>query len=109
MRWVLILWVCAVCGVAMAQTAAEQTDSDQPASASESDVTDATVAGETPDPLAEPASPPEEEESEPGAIADAVEENVPPQPPEEGDLSELEFEPGEEISEDYPVPLPSDI
>jgi hypothetical protein len=35
-----------------------------------------------------------------------VEEN---EMPRSDDFEDEEFEPGEEISEDYPVPLPSDI
>lgn len=41
--------------------------------------------------------------------SDVVEETLPPAPPEDLGQAEEEFEPDEEISEDYPVPLPSDI
>ena len=57
-------------------------------------------------PLEQPAG------ATPEVPADASEdespdENLPPEPPETGKAED--FEPDEEISEDYPVPLPSDI
>lgn len=100
MRWLLILLLCAVCAFAIAQDdAAEASDS---ASATQDQQTEVQQAEVQPAPEAGEAS-------NDGSIADAVEESVPPQPPEDDSLSDLEFEPGEEISEDYPVPLPSDI
>ncbi len=47
--------------------------------------------------------------SEEDLIPAGVEEQAPPAPPEQTADPEEEFTPEDEISEDYPVPLPSDI
>ena len=94
MKWLLILLLCAVFGAVAAQQPADP----QPAPSSEPASEEPASEESSDDDPAEDAD----------STADAVEESVPPAPPEDA-LGDEEFEPGEEISEDYPVPLPADI
>jgi hypothetical protein len=80
---------------------------------------DSAIAAETAatDPAAEEADSPETDTPPPDAAMDGATEIAPEEGPgalvEEDSAiaasAEEEFDPDEEISEDYPVPLPSDI
>ena len=50
-----------------------------------------------------------ETENEPSGNTEQPVENEPLEESAETDYSDEDFKPSEEISEDYPVPLPSDI
>jgi len=50
-----------------------------------------------------------ENENIPPASAEQPVENTPPEESGDTDSSDKDFKPSEEIPEDYPVPLPSDI
>lgn len=103
MKPLLLTFLISFCGMAFAQAPSGQ---EQPEAPQEE------AAGEGPaasDRVQDAAPEAQQENPETGGAADAVEETLPPEPPEETDLAGDEFEPGEEISEDYPVPLPSDI
>jgi predicted lipid-binding transport protein (Tim44 family) len=68
--------------------------------------------GDAAAPEADPESDPESDPEAQGAPADdpgPVAETEAAAEDEEASQADLDFEPDEEISEDYPVPLPSDI
>lgn len=96
---ILLLWLTASAATAMAQDPADAAPAGAE-SADEQTAADA-VADEQTGAAALPGEPPVELEPDPGAL---VEEDA-----RVAASAEEEFDPDEEISEDYPVPLPSDI
>jgi cytoskeletal protein RodZ len=94
----------------------QQADPDQ-AEPGEADTDDAAGGEQEPGPESDseetrPEEPTGNEEQADPAAEVAPESDLPVEEnemPRSDDFEDEEFEPGEEISEDYPVPLPSDI
>lgn len=99
LKAILLLWLTGSGAMALAQDPADAA----PAAAESVDELPAAEAGadEQAGAAALPGELPVEPESDPGSL---VEEDA-----RVAASAEEEFDPDEEISEDYPVPLPSDI
>ena len=107
--WIYLILVFSFAVVA--QQVAEQQDESEPAA--EQVATDTTENGDETGTGADTDDPAGEQDDNEAGLA-GIEGDIPEPDPdmeatEVADEVDLEFEPDEEISEDYPVPLPSDI
>lgn len=118
MRWFLFTVLITAWSVALAQDApspepVEKTDGQEQVEGERAAEPAEEGAGEGSgeNGSAEEPLPTEADDPSLADVAPPVETNPIPDPPEDDELADAdeEFEPGEEISEDFPVPLPSDI